>query len=64
MDNQIEVKVTHRDRTMTVGIFKKGTVITLDLEDMQVYHSGLCWDVEKSGNGYRLPTFETYFDIV
>lgn len=64
MATTIEVKVTHRDRTMGTGVFHKGTVATLDLQYMQVHHLGVEWDVVRSGAGYKLGGFETYFDIV
>ena len=45
METQIDVKVISRNKELTKGIFKKGTVITIDLEDMVAYHSGLEWKV-------------------
>lgn len=47
METQIDVKVISRNKELTKGIFKKGTVITIDLEDMVAYHSGLEWKVAR-----------------
>ena len=43
----LEVKVTKRDSELTKGIFKVGTVIDLDLDDMVVYHGGIEWNVAR-----------------
>jgi hypothetical protein len=45
MESQIDVKVIKRSKELTPGIFKKGTEITIDLEEMECYHSGLVWKV-------------------
>lgn len=55
METQIDVKVISRNKELTKGIFKKGTEITIDLEEMVCYHSGLTWNVEKvNETTYRL----------
>lgn len=60
----LEVKVTKRDCELTKGIFKVGTVIDLDLDDMVVYHGGIEWNVARTDNGFKLPGSETYFAAV
>lgn len=60
----LEVKVTKRDSELTKGIFKVGTVMTIDLEDMVVYHAGIEWNVTRTDNGFKLPGSETYFAAV
>lgn len=47
METQIDVKVISRNKELTPGIFKKGTEITIDLEEMVAYHSGLQWKVAR-----------------
>lgn len=47
METQIDVKVISRNKELTKGAFKKGVEITIDLEEMVCYHSGLTWNVEK-----------------
>lgn len=55
MESQIDVKVIKRNKELTPGIFKKGTEITIDLEEMVCYHSGLIWNVERvDEKTYRL----------
>lgn len=45
--------------------FKKGAEITIDLDDMEAYHSGLTWNVRKCENGlFKLNGFETYMEII
>ena len=60
----LEVKVTKRDSELTKGIFKVGTVIGLDLDDMVLYHGGIEWNVARTDNGFKLPDSETYFAAV
>ena len=60
----LEVKVTKRDSELTKGIFKVGTVIDLDLDDMVVYHVGIEWNVARTDNGFKLPGSETHFAAV
>lgn len=60
----LEVKVTKRDSELTKGIFKVGTIIDLDLDDMVVYHGGIEWNVARTDNGFKLPGSETYFAAV
>lgn len=60
----LEVKVTKRDSELTKGIFKVGTVIDLDLDDMVVYHGGIEWNVAWTDNGFKLPGSETHFAAV
>lgn len=50
METQIDVVVISRNKELTKGIFKKGTVITIDLEEMECYHSGLTWNVKRIGD--------------
>lgn len=50
MESQIDVKVIRRNPELTPGIFKKGTEITIDLEEMVAYHSGLTWKVKQLTN--------------
>ena len=50
MQDQIDVKVIRRNPELTPGIFKKGTEITIDLEEMVAYHSGLIWKVKQLTN--------------
>lgn len=52
MEIQIDVKVISRNKELTKGIFKKGTVITIDLEDMVAYHSGLEWKVARVNESF------------
>ncbi|QDH94287.1 hypothetical protein [Escherichia phage vB_EcoS_PHB17] len=52
METQIDVKVISRNSELTKGIFKKGTEITIDLEDMVCYHSGLTWNVARVNEFY------------
>ena len=60
----LEVKVTKRDSELTKGIFKVGTVIDLDLDDMVVYRGGIEWNVARTDNGFKLPGSETHFAAV
>ena len=60
----LEVKVTKRDSELTKGIFKVGTVIDLDLDDMVVYHGGIEWNAARTDNGFKLPGSETHFAAV
>lgn len=65
MENQIDVKVVKRDKYHEKGLFKKGAEITIDLDDMEAYHSGLTWNVRKCENGlFKLNGFETYMEII
>ena len=41
MKVDIETKVVKRDPVLTSGYFKKGTEITIDTQEMLVYHGGL-----------------------
>lgn len=50
MQDQIDVKVIRRNPELTPGVFKKGTEITIDLEEMVAYHSGLIWKVKQLTN--------------
>lgn len=50
MQDQIDVKVIRRNPELTHGIFRKGTEITIDLEEMVAYHSGLIWKVKQLTN--------------
>lgn len=61
METQIDVVVVQRDSTHEKGLFKKGTEITIDIEDMVAYHSGLTWNVVRVGSDYKLKGFNTYF---
>ncbi|ATN94142.1 hypothetical protein HOS16_gp64 [Shigella phage vB_SflS-ISF001] len=61
METQIDVVVVLRDSTHGKGLYKKGTEITIDHEDMVAYHSPLTWVVERVGSDYFLKGFITYF---
>ena len=50
MQDQVDVKVIRRNPELTPGVFKKGTEITIDLEEMVAYHSGLIWKVKQLTN--------------
>ncbi|QXV81658.1 hypothetical protein bas11_0054 [Escherichia phage JohannLBurckhardt] len=50
MQDQIDAKVIRRNPELTPGIFKKGIEITIDLEEMVCYHSGLTWKVKQLTN--------------
>ena len=50
MQDQVDVKVIRRNPELTPGTFKKGTEITIDLEEMVAYHSGLIWKVKQLTN--------------
>jgi hypothetical protein len=61
----MELKVIKRAKDLTPGIFKKGTVVDLDTDDMVVYHGGLTWNVRKTENGhYTMGNGETVFEVV
>lgn len=61
METQIDVVVVQRDSNHEKGLFKKGTEITIDLDDMVAYHSGLTWNVVRAGRDYKLKGSNTYF---
>lgn len=62
---QKELKVVKRAAELTRGIFSKNTVVTLDLEDMVVYHKGLEWKVRMNADGiYCLNDGKTLFKEV
>ncbi|QVW27779.1 hypothetical protein [Hafnia phage Pocis76] len=64
-DDQIQVKVISRNDELTKGIFKVGTVLDLDLEEMVTYHSGMVWRVKQIGNKhFALSDGETVFEVV
>jgi hypothetical protein len=52
VETQIDVKVISRNKELTKGIFKKGVEITIDLEEMVCYHSGLTWNVQRVNEFY------------
>lgn len=61
----MELKVIKRAKDLTAGVFKKGTVVDLDTDDMVVYHGGLAWNVRKTENGqYTMGNGETVFEVV
>lgn len=65
MENQVDVKVIIRDKSHEKGLFKKGTEITIDLDDMVAYHSGLEWKVVKVNEyHFKLTGFETVMEII
>ncbi len=37
----MELKVIKRAKDLTLGVFKIGTIVDLDTDDMVVYHKGL-----------------------
>ncbi|EAP4692419.1 hypothetical protein EGD17_05365 [Salmonella enterica] len=47
----LELVVVKRAKDLTKGVFKVGTVLSLDSEDMVVYHKGLEWPVYKREDG-------------
>lgn len=65
MENQVDVKVIIRDKSHEKCLFKKGTEITIDLDDMVAYHSGLEWKVVKVNEyHFKLAGFETVMEII
>lgn len=65
METQIDVKVIKRNNELTKGIFKKGTEITIDLEEMECYHSGLIWKVVRvDEKHFALTDGKTVMEIV
>lgn len=64
-DDQIAVKVIKRNNELTKGIFKVGTVLDLDLEEMVTYHSGMVWRVKRiDDNHFALSDGETVFEVI
>lgn len=65
METQIDVKVISRNKELTKGIFKKGTEITIDLEEMVCYHSGLEWKVTRvDDKHFALTDGKTVMEII
>lgn len=65
METQIDVKVISRNKELTRGIFKKGTEITIDLEEMVCYHSGLTWNVIRvDDKHFTLTDGKTVMEII
>lgn len=66
----MELKVIKRAKDMMSGAFKIGTVVSLDVDDMIVYHQGLAWNVHKREDGrFALGRFDngterTVFEVV
>lgn len=61
----MEMIITKRAKDLTKGIFKKGSVVDVDTEDMVVYHGGLEWKVSKiSDTEYSLLDGETVFTVL
>lgn len=66
----MELKVIKRAKDLTPGVFKIGTVVDLDTDDMVVYHKGLEWNVHKREDGrFALGRFDngteqTVFEVV
>lgn len=52
METQIDVKVIIRNKELDKSAFKKGRVITIDLEDMVAYHCGLICSVQRVNEFY------------
>lgn len=64
-DDQIEVKVIKRNNELTKGIFKVGTVLDVDLEEMVTYHNGMVWRVKQIDNKrFALSDGETVLEVV
>lgn len=66
----MELKVIKRAKDMMSGAFKIGAVVSLDVDDMIVYHQGLAWNVHKREDGrFALGRFDngterTVFEVV
>lgn len=61
----LELVVVKRAKDMTPGAFKIGVVVSLDADDMVVYHKGLEWNVRKTDNGqYTMGNGKTVFEVV
>lgn len=59
----LELIVTARSKEITKGAFKVGCEVTLDLDDMVVYHNELTWNTVKSSDGYELAYGSVKFKI-
>lgn len=66
----LELVVVKRAKDMMSGAFKIGAVVSLDVDDMVVYHQGLIWNVHKREDGrFALGRFDngteqTVFEVV
>lgn len=66
----LELVVIKRAKDMTPGAFKIGAVVSLDADDMVVYHQGLEWNVHKREDGrfalghFNNGTEQTVFEVV
>lgn len=63
---QFETVVTLRDASHEKGLFKKGTQITVDIDDMVAYHGGITWNIQvvEPGKKFKLLAFNTVFETV
>lgn len=66
----LELVVVKRAKDLTKGLFKVGTVLSLDGDDIIVYHVDLEWPVHKREDGrfalgrFDNSTEQTIFEIV
>lgn len=66
----LELVVVKRAKDMMSGAFKIGAVVSLDVDDMVVYHQGLIWNVHKREDGrfalgrFNDGTERTVFEVV
>lgn len=66
IQTQFETVVTMRDATHENGVFKKGTEVTVDIDDMVAYHGGITWNIQvvEPGKKFKLLAFNTVFETV
>lgn len=66
IQTQFETVVTVRDATHEKGVFKKGTEVTVDIDDMVAYHGGITWNIAvvEPGKKFKLLAFNTVFETV
>lgn len=66
IQTQFETVVTMRDATHEKGLFKKGTEVTVDIDDMVAYHGGITWNIQiiEPGKKFKLLAFDTVFETV
>lgn len=66
IQTQFETVVTVRDASHEKGLFKKGTEVTVDIDDMVAYHSGITWNIAvvDPGKKFKLLAFNTVFETV
>lgn len=66
IQTQFETVVTMRDATHEKGVFKKGTEVTVDIDDMVAYYGGITWNIQvvEPGKKFKLLAFDTVFETV